>query len=236
MNKLSSSEKLLLYILLLVATCVICLWFALMPTVQSYNDLKTKLDGLKQEESNIQIQLAQGRGMQEKIDEMIEKAEIEKAPFLTVEEKEILQRWIVEVAENAGLKIKALSISDRQIVSVIPYIIKKENESYPIGEYYITSKNNTEGATVQEIQEEIPKVEDGGDKVIKTSFNIAVSGNKADVIQFADTLSSSKKHILVENLPLPAFDIEEDKDVSLSISIYSIARENDGSFNRYRFE
>lgn len=235
--KLTSKEKNLLYILALIATLVVCIRFIMMPSFEKYSALQGELEIAKQQEIEMQTKLAEGAGIEQKIEETVLATEQLVTPFFKVTDKEYIQRWIMEMTRQAGVEVKNLSIGDQRVTQVTPYKITPVDNSYAIAEFYHGMINATGDVPVEEAPstgiEGMPG--EGSDQVICNSITLGVQASNQNILNLVHNLSAMDKHVIVENLPMPIYNEATEKNVVINISIYSIHKENDGHFDKYAF-
>ncbi|MGL4363249.1 MAG: type 4a pilus biogenesis protein PilO [Cellulosilyticaceae bacterium] len=234
--KLSNSEKNLLYVLLIVATLVISIRFIMMPAFEKSSMLKDELALAQQEEIDVKQKLASGVGLDDRIDAMIIAADEKKIPYFTVVEKEYIQRWVMEQARINNLSATTLDLPNAVVSSIPRYSVASSILTYPIGSYYKDLVNSVGDENNEVINKELPYAHaEGTDQVIKNSITISVKGTQQNILNFVDQLSNMDKYVLVENLSLKTMDLATENTLAIRISLYSVHKENDGSFDRFEF-
>lgn len=230
--QLTSKEKTLLYILALVAALVVCVQFIVMPMYQNYTDLKLEL-GVKQEEKfQMEQTLARAGTIDQEIEDVLIGTSEVSVPFFTPVEVEYLHKWIVSMAAQSGVTINSLNLGGKSAGVPTAYAVTDTLLTYPIGDSYHNMVNATSvDAPVQEVAAEATPVEAGKDAVIQDTINVSIKGSKENIIKFVDQLEALNKYVLVQNFALGAFDQAEEQETSVSMTLYSIHKENDGIFN-----
>ena len=131
------------------------------------------------------------------------------------------------------MQVQSLAIGGKNISAVSSYSIENSNQSYPIGDFYHNMVNST---TTEDpsIEQDQGMNGDGKDAVVQMPIQLNVKGTKSQLIQFATNMASMDKHVVLQGLDLQNFDKDEERDVTLSMVLYSIHKEDDGVLN-YQF-
>lgn len=231
--QLSNKEKNLLFVLALVTVCVVCLRFVLLPILEKNSDLKVQLEQAEQNQHEVQMRLSKLNTIDEEVEKVLEETMIATEPFFTVVETEYLHKWAVKVAQQANLQVQSLAIGGKNISAVSPYSIENSNQSYPIGDFYhnMVNSTTTEDPSIEQVQ---GMSGNGKDAVVQMPIQLNVKGTKSQLIQFATNMASMDKHVVLQGLDLQNFDKDEERDVTLSMVLYGIHKEDDGVLN-YQF-
>lgn len=234
MNNLSSNEKNLLYVLVLVLTFTVCIRFALIPTANKYEVAKADLEQKRQLRSEVQDKLNRMKTIDGEIEEALLKASQFSEPFFLDKESEYYHKWIVEIAKQNQVHIVSLAISDQTFEQAKPYQVEKADsqEAYLIGDYYKNMMDAAEENTQVGIGKEETRVEDyTSGVVIHRSLQLGVKATREELIDLIDELSQIGKHIVVENIIIESFDQNQKQEYNLDLKVYSVNKKDDGLFN-----
>lgn len=230
---MTSKEKNLIFFLVVVMIVVLNINLVITPGITKRKELKDQL--LVAEDSKFQTDqlLARADTIDAEIEKILLSTEEMIPPFFNIVDKEYMHMWIGGLADKNQVTLESLTIGDPQVTTVTPYERDTAALAYPIGEYFnnIVNSNTLEEGQVEETAE----VVEGTDQVIKTDITLGLKGSKSKIVNLVSEISHLKKHGIVNNVDLTTYDVDDEKTTSVTISLYSIHKENDGIFD-YQFQ
>lgn len=231
--QMTSKEKNLIFFLVVVMIVVININAVITPGMTKRKELKDQL--LVDEDSKFQTDqlLARANTIEGEIDQILLSTQDMIPPFFNIVDKEYIHMWIGALANKNQVTVESLTLGDPQVTAVTPYVKTTSALSYPIGEYFNNIVNST---TLEAGQaEEAPPVEGGVDQVVITDLTLNLKGTKAKIMNLVSEISHLEKHGVVNNVTFTTFDVDDEKTTSITVSLYSIHKENDGIFD-YEFK
>ena len=231
--QMTSKEKNLIFFLVVVIIVIVNINLVITPGITKRRELKDQL--LVAEDSKFQTDqlLARADTIDAEIDKILLSTEEMIPPFFNVVDKEYIHMWIGALANKNQVTVEGLTLGDPQATTVTPYVKNVSALSYPIGEYFNNMVNST---TLEAGQgEEVPLVGEGVDQVVKTDLTLNLKGAKSKIMNLVSEISHLEKHGVVNNVAFTTFDVDDEKTTSITVSLYSIHKENDGIFD-YEFK
>lgn len=230
---MTSKERNLIFFLVVVMIIVININLVITPGMIKRKELKDQL--LVVEESKFQTDqlLLRAGTIDAEIEQILLSTQEMIPPFFNVVDKEYIHMWIGALASKHQVVLQSVTIGDPQVTTVTPYTRNITPLSYSIGEYFnnIVNSNTLETGKAEEA---IP-VGEGMDQVIRTDITLNMKGSKTKVMNLVSEISHLKKHGIVNNVGFTTYNVDDEKAGSITISLYSIHKENDGVFD-YPFQ
>lgn len=233
--QMTNKERNLIFFLVVVMIIVININLVITPGMTKRKELKDQL--LVAEDSKFQTEQLLGKAntIDSEIEQILLSTQDMIPPFFNVVDKEYIHMWIGALANKNQVTVDSLTITEPQVTVVTPYIKTITPLSYPIGEYFNNIVNSTtlEAGAVEETPQ--TSTGEGVDQVVKTDLILNLKGTKAKIMNLVSEISHLEKHGIVNNVAFATFDVDDEKTTSITVSLYSIHKENDGIFD-YEFK
>ena len=230
---MTNKERNLIFFLVIVMIVVININLVITPGITKRKELKDQLLAAQDSKFQTEQLLARANTIDAEIETILLSTQDMIPPFFNIVDKEFIHIWIGDLANKNQVEVESLTISEPQVTTVTPYIKDTVALSYPIGEYFnnVVNSNTLETGQV----EETTSSGEGTDQVIKTDITLGLKGNKSTIMNLVSEVSHLKKHGIVNNVDLTTYNVDDEKTTSITISLYSIHKENDGIFD-YQFQ
>jgi hypothetical protein len=210
---LSAREKILMFLLLIAALVFIGLKYLVMPAIQAETKDKAKLADLFDQQSVVQQKVAVAKGASSGLQKQLEKADSAASAILPQPNSELLNAWIVNLAQSSGLTVTTVSLAQATVTDIGAqngaaassqttsgstgnYLLKDYADSYNgvssgNSSAPAASSSSSSGSTASQAAST-----EGG--LLRVSFTVDMTGKTYDQAKsFLDAVKNSKKTAVV---------------------------------------
>ncbi|MGL4344414.1 MAG: hypothetical protein ACRCTE_04385 [Cellulosilyticaceae bacterium] len=212
--KLTQREQGLLFVLALVTLGVGGIYFGVMPMLEKYEQAKVILEENIQKQMEAQILLDKAVGIDQKIEQAKQEAQVASRSFLKPLKPEAIDDWIHELAQNAGVHIIKNTMSEPFVKEPEFYRPEETLLNYPIKQYF-EKAYDLEMQVEQKAKTQVTKES----RVSQVSIQLGVKGTDHQIIGFIDALTQSGFHVRVEQ-----FGLGQEQS-QIHITLYMIEQE-----------